>query len=122
MISRSPQAEWSEWDDPEGRPPNVGYPIRAGSLTAGGGAETVAGSVAATEPPTAAPGGTCPDKLMASPIIAGLIQEGFLALASGARSGAEEGGRPSACRVPIPISIAVFFGNTTSFPRATKCE
>ena len=25
-------------------------------------------------------------------------------------------------RVPIPISIAVFLGNTTSFPRARKCE
>jgi len=25
-------------------------------------------------------------------------------------------------RVPIPISIAVFLANTTSFPRARKCE
>ena len=24
--------------------------------------------------------------------------------------------------VPMPISMAVFFGNTTSFPRAMKCE
>jgi hypothetical protein len=35
--------------------------------------------------------------------------------------GAVAGPAPS-CRVPIPISITVFFGNTTSFPRATKCK